>query len=332
MIIAQISDTHIALDSPDADERIRDFELTISDINVLDPAPDVIVHTGDIVHNGRQDEYGQAVATLAKARAPVYVLAGNKDSRVNLREAFCRNLALHAEFVEYAIDDYPVRLIALDTLSSRSNKGDFCPEQVKHLIEMVDSEITKPIAVFTHHPPFEVTVGPDPLHFETPEVMSTLCRALQRSGRVVGIFSGHGHRAAGGVGSIPAMVMQCVATTLRKGNYPAQMKMRPVYHVHRFEGVRSCAASRDFGEPGVHLAPAIASEPCPAAVVSRVAAVRISEAPTETAVSTASEPPRGAGGRSGVIEISLGGGRRVRVDASVDAAALARVLDVLERR
>jgi hypothetical protein len=33
-----------------------------------------------------------------------------------------------------------------------------------------------------------------------------------------------------------------------------------------------------------------------------------------------------------VIELSLGGGRRVLVDASVDAAALARVLDVLERR
>ena len=62
MIIAQISDTHIALDTPDADQRIRDFERTIADINALDPAPDVIVHTGDIVHNGRQDEYAQAVA------------------------------------------------------------------------------------------------------------------------------------------------------------------------------------------------------------------------------------------------------------------------------
>ena len=36
--------------------------------------------------------------------------------------------------------------------------------------------------------------------------------------------------------------------------------------------------------------------------------------------------------RGGLIEISLGGGKRVRVDASFDAAALARVLDVLERR
>jgi hypothetical protein len=59
--------------------------------------------------------------------------------------------------------------------------------------------------------------------------------------------------------------------------------------------------------------------------VPRFAAVRIAEASTETAVSMASEQPRAVGGRSGLIDISLGGGRRARVDASVDAAALARV-------
>lgn len=44
---------------------------------------------------------------------------------------------------------------------------------------------------------------------------------------------------------------------------------------------------------------------------------------------------RGLGGWSatgGAMEIELSGGRRVRVDASVDATALRRVLDVLERR
>jgi 3',5'-cyclic-AMP phosphodiesterase len=115
MIIAQISDTHIALDTPDADRRIRDFALTIADINGLDPPPDVIVHTGDIVHNGRQDEYAQAVATIANARAPVYVLTGNKDNRAKLCEAFSDRgyLVPDSDFVHYAIDDYPVRLIAL---------------------------------------------------------------------------------------------------------------------------------------------------------------------------------------------------------------------------
>lgn len=240
MIIAQISDTHIALDTPDADQRVQDFALTIADINALNPAPDVIVHTGDLVHNGRQDEYAQAVATLAKARAPVYVLVGNKDNRANLRAAFsaCGYLAPDSEFIDYAVEDFPVRLIAVDTLSTGSNKGDFCPARARRLIDLIDAETTKPIAIFAHHPPFEVTVGPDPLHFETPEIMARLRRALQHSGRVAAVFSGHVHRAAmGQVASIPATVMPCIATTLRKGAYPAHMKRRPVYQVHRFDPV-----------------------------------------------------------------------------------------------
>jgi 3',5'-cyclic-AMP phosphodiesterase len=237
MIIAQISDTHLALDIPDTDQRIRDFELTIADINTLDPAPNVIVHTGDIVHNGRPDEYAQAVATLAKARAPVYVLAGNKDNRANLHTAFYARgyLAPDSDFIDYAIDDYPVKLIALDTLSSTGNKGDFCLERIKRLNRLVGTG-TKPIAFFTHHPPFEVTVGPERLHFETPEMMSRLSQALQQSGRVAAVFSGHVHRAAAGhAGAIPAMVVQCVATTLRRGEYPPHMKTRPVYYIHRFD-------------------------------------------------------------------------------------------------
>ena len=252
MIVAQISDTHIALDTPDAEQRIRDFALTIADINALDPAPDVIFHTGDIVHNGRQDEYARAVAILAKARAPVYVLAGNKDDRANLRAAFSPfgYLAADSKFIDYAIEAYPVRLIAVDTLSSGSNKGDFCPERAKRLADLIDAETTKPIAVFAHHPPFEVPVGPDALNFETPEMMARLRQALQHSGRVVAVFSGHVHRGtAGHIGNIPASVMPSTATTLRKGHYPAHMKTRPIYHIHRFDPVWGCITeARIVGE------------------------------------------------------------------------------------
>jgi hypothetical protein len=31
--------------------------------------------------------------------------------------------------------------------------------------------------------------------------------------------------------------MPSIATTLRKGEYPAHMKTRPVYHIHRFDPV-----------------------------------------------------------------------------------------------
>jgi 3',5'-cyclic AMP phosphodiesterase CpdA len=238
MIIAQISDTHLELNSPDADQRIADFERTIAAINTLDPAPDVVVHTGDIVHNGRQDEYARAVSILAKARMPVYVLAGNKDNRANLRAAFSTHgyLAADSDFIDYAVERFPVRLIAIDTLSESSNKGDFCLARAGRLINLIDAEDTKPIAIFAHHPPFEVSVGPDPLNFEAPEMMLRLRQVLQNSFRVVASFSGHVHRAAEGrIGNIPATVVPCIATTLRKGEYPAYMKRRPVYYVHRFD-------------------------------------------------------------------------------------------------
>lgn len=239
MIIAQISDTHIALDAPEADQRISDLAVTVADINELDPLPDAIVHTGDIVHNGHQNEYAQAVAVLAKARAPVYVLAGNKDNRANLREAFSARgyLVPDFDFVQYAIDVYPVRLIILDTLSS-GNKGDFCRERLRHLTGLVEAETTKPIAVFTHHPPFMVTEGPERCHFEKRHAMSRLRSALRQSGRVVAVFSGHVHRAASGdVAGIPATVMPATATALRHGQYPAHLRSRPVYLVHRFDPI-----------------------------------------------------------------------------------------------
>jgi transposase len=52
----------------------------------------------------------------------------------------------------------------------------------------------------------------------------------------------------------------------------------------------------------------------------------ISAAPMEA------RPRRGRRRKSGLIEIELGGGRRIRVDRDVDAGALDRVLEVLSRR
>jgi hypothetical protein len=83
-----------------------------------------------------------------------------------------------------------------------------------------------------------VEVGPDPFNFETPEMMMRFRQALQHSGRVIAIFSGHVHRgAAGHVGAITATVMPSIATTLRKGEYPPHIMASPVYHIHRFDPV-----------------------------------------------------------------------------------------------
>ncbi len=238
MIVAQISDTHIAHREPDAARRASDLARTIADIETLDPPADVVIHTGDVVHGGHPEDYACAASLLRQARAPVYLAPGNRDDRENLRDAF-RQWGCPASgprFIDYAIDDFPVRLIAVDTLSSSSNKGDFCAERAARLIDLIDTEAAKPVAVFMHHPPFVVTVGPDPLNFVTPQALTRLQQTLQHSGRVTAVFCGHVHRSTSGrIGRITAMVAPCTATTLRKGDFPARLCARPVYHVHRFD-------------------------------------------------------------------------------------------------
>lgn len=237
MIIAQISDTHIAVDLPDADRRLRNLEETIADINTLDPQPDAIVHTGDLTQFGQPEESRIAAAALAKAKAPFYLVPGNRDNKANLRAAFSSRgfFPEGSPFLQYAVEDHPVRIFVLDTIGD-SNKGEFCPERVQHLIEMADADTRRPIAAFTHHPPFDVPEGPERLHYKDYDAMGRLTSALQYSGRVVGVFSGHIHRAvAGYAGTVRASVMPCIATPLRWGDYPEHMKQLPVYHLHRFE-------------------------------------------------------------------------------------------------
>jgi transposase len=80
------------------------------------------------------------------------------------------------------------------------------------------------------------------------------------------------------------------------------------------------ARTKEAGEPAAPgLVPIHFAAPYPTAAQQRVP----------------EEPPRSARSASkktGLIEIDLGDGKRVRVDADVDADALGRVLDVLGRR
>ena len=237
MIIAQISDTHLTLDAQGSQQRLADFRAAIDDINTLDPAPDLIVHSGDIVHNGRADEYAQAAQILNRAQAPVYVMAGNRDDRVNLRAAFSMNgyLSGESEFIDYAVEDFAVRLLMLDTVNPESPKGDFCARRIARLEEFVASDTSRPIAVFAHHPPFKVLVGPERFHFDDLNIMARFAAVLQKSQRAIALFCGHVHRPTfGRVGIIPAAVMPSVATGLRYGDYPAHMANRPIFFVHRY--------------------------------------------------------------------------------------------------
>src|SRR5207237_5996864 len=99
----------------------------VASLNALVPRPDVTVVTGDLVDHGEPDEYEQLRHLLAPLSMPVFVIPGNHDAREPLRQAFRDARYLPAEgYLQFAIEDYPVRLVALDTLVSGTHGAMLC--------------------------------------------------------------------------------------------------------------------------------------------------------------------------------------------------------------
>ena len=245
MIVAQISDTHIDLDGPNGAARCRDLERCVAAINRLEPLPDTVIHTGDLSQNGEPAEYEAARRILAALRSPLFVAAGNRDDRAAIRAAFPvdRYLLPGTSFVQYCIEEFPVRLIAVDTLSEDSNRGDFCRIRADSLRNALAEDMAKPTAIFMHHPPFEVRESDYPFQFTAWESVERMEQALDGSPHVVGIFCGHTHRDTGGkLGAVPVLSMPSVAVDLRLGQYPSAFQSAPLYKVHRFDAQRGLAS------------------------------------------------------------------------------------------
>src|SRR5207244_13210507 len=120
-----------------------------------DPSPDAIVSTGDLVESGEPEEYEHLRALLAPLRMPVFAIPGNHDAREPMRQAFGGDGYLPAQgFLNYVIEDYPLRIIGLDTLIPGEGGGVLCPDRLRWLDEILARATERPTLVMMHHPPF----------------------------------------------------------------------------------------------------------------------------------------------------------------------------------
>ena len=200
MIIAQITDTHLAgadATDPVFGARAENLRQCIADINRLAPAPDAVIHSGDMTHHGRATEFDQARALLAALQVPLYVIPGNRDGRDGLAQAFGfdGDMMSNDAFVHYAVEAHSVRLVAMDTLAADGgNKGDLCEARLAALDATLAEAPARPTALFMHHPPFDVPAAPNPFCYQRRQAVADLAAVVSRHPQVVRIFAGHMHR------------------------------------------------------------------------------------------------------------------------------------------
>lgn len=110
MLIGQLSDPHVRPQGVlyqgvvDSNQALID---AIDHLLAMDRQPDVVVVTGDIVDEGRAEEYAMARELLSRLPMPYLVIPGNHDPRENFRTAFADHTYLPPSgALHYCVDEY----------------------------------------------------------------------------------------------------------------------------------------------------------------------------------------------------------------------------------
>jgi 3',5'-cyclic-AMP phosphodiesterase len=92
---------------------------------------------------------------LAPLRVRLLAIPGNHDAREPMREAFSGDGYLPSEgFLNYVIEDYPLRIIGLDTLVPGEGGGVLCSDRLAWIARTLAAAPDQPSLVLMHHPPF----------------------------------------------------------------------------------------------------------------------------------------------------------------------------------
>jgi len=224
MLIAQITDTHISTPGSVNDRYFHTpehLERAVAHLNRLAPRPDVALATGDLVERGEPEEYARLRAILDRLAMPLYVIPGNHDSREHLARAFADRgyLPTRGEFLHYTVEEWPVRLVGLDTQVPGQPGGALCPERLAWLDARLGEAPARPTLVFMHHPPFVTGLAAmDGMGLEGKEALAAVIR---RHPQVERIACGHVHRP------MTRRFAGTVATTCPATAHQIALELRP---------------------------------------------------------------------------------------------------------
>jgi 3',5'-cyclic-AMP phosphodiesterase len=194
MLIAQITDIHLGFEPNNPAEFNRKrLDQTLRTLAALEPRPDLLLATGDLVDAGDDDvSYRRLKGALAGLPFPVYFAMGNHDSR----DAFLKNFPDSGQadgFIQYAIEDWPVRILVLDTLEDGRHGGGFCGIRAAWLDARLAEQPERPTLIVLHHPPIATGLS---WMSENPDAIwvGRLKRLIAGRGNILALITGHLHR------------------------------------------------------------------------------------------------------------------------------------------
>jgi 3',5'-cyclic AMP phosphodiesterase CpdA len=257
VLIAQISDCHIR-DHDSAFGRLVDTSETlrrvVDHLLALEPAPDVILATGDLTDDGTPPQYAILRETLAPIAERVIPLPGNHDEGSAFRLAFADLLPgnVATGHCSYVVDQFPVRLVGLDTTLPGRHDGRFDPVREEWLDEALSTD-DRPTVVFTHFPPFETGLS----FMDQAGVADAdrLRATIERHPQVRLLVAGHLHRPIQtAIGTTLVSTCPSTGNQLNLDLHPdrgAAVNEPPAFQLHRWDGERFVTHTGTVRDPAV---------------------------------------------------------------------------------
>lgn len=198
MLIAQITDLHLRPRGKAAyrvSETNMFAERAFDVLAALRPVPDAVLITGDLTDCGLPEEYEILHGLLKRLRMPVFAVPGNHDRRATMHEAIpgCAPLQPSTDFIQFAVETFPLRLIGLDTVVPGKSEGALCSERLAFLDRALAAAPDRPTLLFMHHPPFVSGVD----HMDRIRLLEggpAFVDVLERHPQVQNVICGHVHR------------------------------------------------------------------------------------------------------------------------------------------
>jgi 3',5'-cyclic AMP phosphodiesterase CpdA len=219
-LLVQITDTHVVergtLLYGKADTALHLAE-TVAEINAMRPQPDAVLVTGDLVERPGPVTYSHFRDLIEPLRAPVFLMPGNHDSPEIMCDFFCESGMFPASppHYQYAIDDFPLRILMLNSHLDDSELPCYGPRRLAWLEEQLSAS-DKPTLIAIHHPPMRT--GIEFIDMVGEQWYRDLSSVIVRHQHVLKIICGHGHvDLQGMLDGIPVQMVGSIAHQLIAG-------------------------------------------------------------------------------------------------------------------
>jgi Icc protein len=243
MLLCQISDPHIVREGTLAYGKVDTpafLERAVAHVRRQARQPDAVVVTGDLVDRATPVEYGLLWELLRPLDRPTFLLPGNHDDRTTLQRCFPDHRHMQGEdgFVQYAVEDFAVRLVVLDTVVPRMPHGELCARRLDWL-ERTLAASDRPTIVAQHHPPFATGLTEmDKQGLLDPSGEEAVIGRYRNVERVI---AGHYHRPiqarfAGTLATVCPSTAQQLVMNLQPGAEITITYEPPGYQMHLWDG------------------------------------------------------------------------------------------------